>query len=215
MTAHAYSFGDRVRHVTRPEWGVGDVVRVERFTKDGEARVKLSIRFPSEGLKTLSVPPAPIEHCTNGAAEHHDAPAPRASGSDTDPQWDRIDQDGWLGEIAKKKTAEAITEIPQEARDPFRTLEQRLRFTLGLYRFSKQDRSLVAWAVAQTGMDDPLTRYSRPELEQFFDRWSYERDVQLKRLLDEARHEQGMVRKCVADAAPDAQRAVRRFNGGR
>jgi hypothetical protein len=91
----------------------------------------------------------------------------------------------------------------------------RLNLTLGLYRFHKSGHSLVDWAVAQSGMADPLTRFTRQELEQLFDRWAYERDVHLSRLLQDARNEQAIVAAAVKTAPKPAQDAVRRFTANR
>ena len=64
-------------------------------------------------------------------------------------------------------------------------------------------------------MDDPLSRFNRHELEQFFERWGFLRDKHLATLLLEARGEGPMIKKLLADATPAARRAVQRCNGAR
>ena len=67
------------------------------------------------------------------------------------------------------------------------------------------------WAVAQTGLDDPLSRFTRHELEQHFDRWAYEREQHLSKLLQEARLEPATVNNALKNALPSAQSAVRKL----
>ena len=50
--------------------------------------------------------------------------------------------------------------------DPFSSATERLKATLDNFRFNAQARPLIDWAIAQTGLDDPLTLYTRQELEQ-------------------------------------------------
>jgi hypothetical protein len=201
--------GDRVRHTVRPEWGVGVVINSEPVSVDGALRQRLSIRFPNEGLKTLVTSAAELELITessNGlphAAEH-----PLAS-------FGALAEGDWLAPHAKKKIEEAMISLPMDARDPFNGLKRRLDFTLGLYRFDRTDRKLQEWAVAQSGLQDPLTRFTRHELEQLFDRWAFERDNHLGRLLQEARNEPAVMRDALAKAPPAARHVVRRFTSSR
>ena len=78
------------------------------------------------------------------------------------------------------------------------------------------------WAVAQTGLDDPLTRFTRQELEQRFDRWAFERDTYLAKLLQEARTsgsmgngDSAMLNALLKTAPPAAQDTVRRLIAAR
>ena len=211
MSVKTFEYGDNVKHAKRPEWGIGTVIKVERFAKDDITGQRLTVRFPNGGLRTLTVPPAELEVSTE---PEEPAAAPNRD-LESAAVWDKVDKEGWLGSVAKRKSAEAIIAIPLPARDPFNGLSQRLAHTLELYRFDRTGSSLIDWAVAQTGLDDPLTHYTRHELEHFFDRFAYERDEHLRRLLDDCRHEPGLVRRVMAKARPSAQQAVRRLTPSR
>jgi hypothetical protein len=79
--------------------------------------------------------------------------------------------------------------LPMETRDPFLTLDQRLAATVELCRYDKSPRRLLEWAMAQTGIEDPLSVYNRQELETIFMRWARERDAHLARLLRDLRRQ--------------------------
>jgi len=95
-------------------------------------------------------------------------------------------------------------------------LVARLEATLGLYRFTGAGASLLDWAILQSGLRDPLSRFSRHELEQFFDRFKFNLDSHLKRLVYEMKREDpaGLAELC-ASAAPSAKQALRRADAGR
>ena len=67
------------------------------------------------------------------------------------------------------------------------------------------------WAVMQTGLDDPLARFNRHELEEHFKRWSHEREQHLRRLLFDASDDSINISSLIAAASPEAQRVARRF----
>jgi hypothetical protein len=68
----------------------------------------------------------------------------------------------------------------------------------------------------QTGLKDPLSRFSRHELEQFFERFRSNLDTHLRRLLGEARKEDPAgVEQLVAAASPSARQALRRADSMR
>ena len=201
-----FEFGDTVRHRKRPEWGVGTVTSV----KDGPAGKgqTLGVRFPNAGMKTLNTMAAaiePAEPSGNGAA---------AEGSPIDA-WDESHRDGWLSGIAEQKIDEQMTSLPMESRDPFTSLKNRIAFTMALYRFDKSGKGLVDWAVAQTSLDDPLSRFTRQELEMKFDRWVSERDAHLSRLLHEARQERLPIDDLMGDAPTPVIDIVRRHINSR
>lgn len=208
-----FEFGDRVSHAKRPEWGIGSVVKAEMVTIDGAPCQRVSVRFPNAGIKTLLTSQAELEIVA--------APAPDGNGNGNGSLamenhpidvWRAMDEKGWLEPLAKRKIEETMLSLPLEARDPFNSLRSRLAFTADLYRFDRTGGKLLDWAVAQSGLDDPLTRFTRHDLEKFFDRWSQERESQLLRLLQEARTEAAMVRQVFATAPATARDAVRRLN---
>jgi len=198
-----FEFGDRVRMTQRPEWGIGAVTRVENVPMKGEMTQSLTVRFPNAGMKTLNGSVAKLERVE--AEEATDTPkVDRIAGID------RIAEDELLAGLADRKLKEVMLAIPESCSDPFRTVEARLESTLGLYRFDQGGRGLMDWAVAQTGLDDPLSRFNRHELEQHFNRWACERDSHLNKLLREARESGLSTDSVMAKASPAAIAAARR-----
>jgi hypothetical protein len=205
MSNQRFEFGDRVRHTKRPEWGIGSVVKTEAVTINGQAGQRVSVRFPGQGLKTLNTVYAELERVEDAAAPLN------GENVSTVRDWDRLSQSDWLAPVAQRKIEEAMISLPADVRDPFNSVRRRLVLSLDLYRFDRSGRGLIDWAIAQTGMQDPLSRFSRHELEQFFDRWAFERDMHLGRLLQEAEAESIEVDALLSRAPRSARAAVRRF----
>lgn len=204
-TGRKLEFGDRVRHAKRLEWGIGTVVRAEEVTSAGRLSQRVTVRFPNGGLKTLNTTHAQLE-IVDGQAQTditHDAP--------TVADLDRMSQSGWLSPVAERKINEIMTSLPLDVRDPFNSLKKRLSLALGLYRYERSGRGLIDWAIAQTGLDDPLTRFNRHELEVHFDRWAAERDELLARLLQEARGEPSVLNGIIDSAPPAGRKAVQKI----
>ncbi|MCP3903822.1 MAG: DUF3553 domain-containing protein [Planctomycetes bacterium] len=205
MSAPRFGFGDQIRHRERPEWGIGSVVRVEDVRLNGEASQRLSIRFPNAGVKTLTSTHAALERVEVQTSNNE------ADDGDDHPVgvWDRVRESGWLAPVAERKIEEAMVQLPAESRDMFLPVRERLAKALALYRFDRTGRGLIDWAVAQTGLDDPLSRFNRHVLEQYFDRWAAERDGHLSRVLQEAAAEPRLLDELLA-AAPEAARTAAR-----
>ncbi|HRP62902.1 MAG TPA: DUF3553 domain-containing protein [Phycisphaerales bacterium] len=206
-----FQFGDRVRHVKKPEWGIGTISKTEDTAVNGNAGQRLTIRFPNAGIKTLFTGAAEIEVIEEQAADL-DMP-----GGETHVKvWDRLKHEGdWLSPHASRKVDEAMVTLPENVRDPFRSLPNRLAATMELYRFDRTGRSLVDWAVAQSGLDDPLSRFTRHELERLFDRWATQRENHLRELLQTAKYENASVNALVEKAPKPARDAVKRLGGVR
>ena len=189
-----FKFGDRVLNTARPEWGPGTVTRAENVVHNGHTAQRLNVRFGSEGIKTLhtgvvDLIPADEQQAGDSVAE----------------------RSGWIAELEGNKPADIMVRLPADASDPFKTLWQRLQFTLNLYRFSREARALMEWAIAQSGLADPLTRFSRHELETFFDRWARQRDAHLIELVREAgRSDSRQVEQLLAQAQPEVRQILRR-----
>lgn len=211
MSDHQFQPGERVRHGQRPEWGIGTVVRAEALPANANQppQQRVVIRFPSIGLKTISTAHASLKRLGEDADGEPEG--------DRHPVavWDKIGEAGWLGSVARRKIDEAMISLPLEARDPFIAMSKRLSFTLDLYRFGRSQGSLIDWAVAQSGLEDPLTRFSRQELEQLFDRWAAKRDSHLARLLQGAPLDPRLVSDALEGAPPQARGAVRRLTAAR
>jgi hypothetical protein len=209
MKTENFSFGDRVRHTARPEWGTGTVIRAEDAASNGQVSQRLAVRFANAGLKNLNTAHASLERCeaeTEPAIEDD-----RVKVADLG----EIEQSEWLAPVAQRKIREAMTMLPTSVRDPFNSLSTRIGLTADLYRFDRSGGSLIDWAVAQSGLDDPLSRFTRHELEVFFDRWALERENHLRALLVEAAHEPGAADAGLAKAPPAALDAVRRLSASR
>ena len=210
MSNRKYEFGDRVRHAGRPEWGIGSVVRAELLSTNGQPAQRLSVRFPNGGLKTISTAHAELELVTEDVA-------PDSLDSESSPlaDWDKMKDSEWLGEVAQRKVRETMIGLSERVRDPFRSVEERLRACLDLFRFERTGGSLIDWAVAQSGLDDPLSRFNRHELEALFDQWASNRHQHLQQLLSQAHGDQQLVSRLSAAAPPAAQESVRRLTAGR
>jgi len=189
-----FKFGDSVLSVARPEWGPGTVTRAEPVVHDGRPAQRLNVRFSAVGIKTLHT--AVVDLIPAGDRAASDSVA---------------EGTGWISGLESSKPADVMIRLAPEASDPFKSLWQRLQFTLDLYRFTREPRALTDWAVAQSGLTDPLTRFSRHELETFFDRWARQRDAHLIELVREAgRTDPRQVEQMLAPAPPEVRQILRR-----
>lgn len=209
MTGNVYQFGDRVTHEQRPEWGVGSVVKVEEALINGERAQRVSIRFPNAGLKSIIATQAALRRVEANGESHLNGES-HQNGSRFE-QWERMDQSEWLSPLAQRKIREVMTAIPESCTDAFNSFRKRFTNTVRLYKYDKSGRGLIDWAIAQSGLDDPLSRFTRQELEQLFDRWVTERDRHLGKLLQSAHNEKAVVREVLREAPPAAQQAARRL----
>ncbi len=208
MSNRKFEFGDRVRHPRRPEWGIGSVVKADEVTLNGQRTQRLSVRFPNAGLKTLSAAHAELEPAEEPAAATATDPHPLA-------EWDKMHDNEWLAPLARKKVEEAMLRLPPNCRDPFNSLRNRLAASLDLYRFNRTGRSVIDWAIGQSGLEDPLTRFTRHELEQLFEPWLTQRDQHLQKLLGEAKTTPELIEELLATAPRAAREAVRRLTAKR
>jgi hypothetical protein len=215
MSDQKFVTGDRVRVAAKPEWGIGTITKVEivnGLKSNGHVPQRLSVRFPNGGIKTLVTGHADLQRVSDAADQFTTDESPSAR------YWDKVNESDWLGSMARRKIEEAMLTLPQDVRDPFNSLQKRLSLTLGLYRFDRSGRGLMDWAVAQTGLDDPLSRFTRHELEQKFERWVVERDSHLQKLLQEAQapgRDRSIVATALKEAPPAAVNMVRRLISSR
>lgn len=203
MTSKQWSFGDRVIHTLKPEWGAGVVTTATNTTHEGKACQSLTIRFERAGVKTISTAFANLV----SADEHPgllSAPVGGGEGSEPDPFAAKINADDARASMLR---------IAEDARDPFTTAAQRFAATVRLYRFQPTGRSLLDWAATQTGLADPMSRFNRHELEQFFQQWSVARDNHLKKLVQEYRKEDAAgLQAAIRSAPPIVQQTLRRLD---
>jgi hypothetical protein len=200
-----FGFGDRVVHAGKPEWGAGVVSAAQNITQNGKPCQRLTIRFERAGLKTVSTALAAIR-----PADAVDAPArsvaPKAMPGGTETE------QTWLEELEAGNPAEIMARLPDSCTDPFQSIGNRIKATLGLFRFSDSGGSLLDWAAAQTGMKDPLSRFNRHELEQYFARFTTNRDAHLRQLALEAlKKDPGCLREAAKNAPPRGVDMLRGF----
>lgn len=149
--------GQRVCNPARPEWGIGEVLRVQTTTVGGETQHRVSIQFPT-GHRTLQVPPARL--ATPGGEPER--------------------QQGWLDQLAGNTLDDRLTKLPPVVTEFLGTHAQRLAVLARLYRYSDAPASLERWARDQTRAADPLSLWSRDELVVAFGKYCIERDAELR-----------------------------------
>jgi hypothetical protein len=180
MTESRWESGDRVVHTARPEWGVGKVLDATSLRQDGQDVQRLTIRFDRAGTKTLSTAVAKLAQADTMPVEV----LSRSEADPTDP-FTAVDRGALLAKLAA---------LPEDATDPFATRRRRIEATVALYRFDGRGTSLLDWAAAQTGFADPLSTFSRHELEESFAKYRAARDAHLKKLvLDAAKNERAVL----------------------
>lgn len=196
----SFKIGDQVVHAARPEWGQGTVVSAGGAQHEGTQCQRLSVRFSRAGLKTVMTGVAPIERASQVAEvlrpkddAHHD-PLPIAS-------------------AGHKELLGIMTGIPERARDPFASAAQRLRATLELYKYDIEGGELIDWAAAQSGLADPLSRFNRHELEDFYRMFEKNLRKHLSQVVREANNVPAAELVAIAKSAPPAaQRALQRLH---
>jgi hypothetical protein len=211
MLVKTFSFGDKVVHSGRPEWGTGTVAKALPDTHEGKVCQRLEIRFERVGLKTLSTGIATL-------IPAEDAPALLAQ-QVSDPLSGSRPGDApsaGLGPTNDRAVRELMTRLPDTLGDPFLPIRARLDIGIKLYRYNEHGGSLLDWAAAQSGLKDPMTRFSRHELEDLFRRWAMSRDEALKKLVFEAKKADPTgLSLAMRGATGKAQSMLKRFDTGR
>jgi len=191
-----FEIGQRVRHRARPEWGEGVVHTAQAVTTNGRTAQRLTVAFAHHGRVTLNTAHADLELASttpnsNQTDEPKNTMHSTSRTSDRSADQPRSNGGGWLGRLesatGRGSDNGSLTALPEAATDPFASLSARLKATAELFRFSTEPRSLIDWAVAQTGLDDPLSHYNRHELEEQFRVFDQARQAHLRELLSTAR----------------------------
>lgn len=192
-----FEVGDVVLHPGCPEWGSGKVREVQPATHEGRVVQRLRVEFSGAGSKWLNTGFAPLQKKTGKEAP---APAMRIAPSlaaapvSSQAKVDALPERGWLEELESNKAGNIpdLWDLPTSLTDIMRSPEERLALTVDSYKFSHEPGPLFQWAVAQSGLDDPLSRYSRMELEQAYFRYSRLRDDHLFDLCRQLKRENKM-----------------------
>ena len=146
---------------------------------------------------------------------------------------------GWLAALENRNrtNAQNLGALPDAMTDPFSSNGQRLKVILESYRFDPDaataqamrnpryrpnpfdaryvasGKRLTEWAIAQTGLEDPLSEYSRHEIEEAYARFSQSRDQVLKELVMQMRKEvsPAVLEKAAAEVRTDAAKAAMKW----
>ncbi len=217
MAAQHWNKGDNVVHSAKPEWGAGEILMAESTLHEGRPSQRLTIRFTRAGTKTISTAFASLEPASS-QRRLAEAPSPAAQdernqeGGNPEPD----DHDPIAHAVMNAEVSDLMGKLPDAATDPFSSLKGRMKATLDLYRFTTDGGSLLDWAATQTGLKDPLGRFNRHELEQWFQKFRVELDTHLRKLVKEMRRQdpQGLA-ELTASAKPAAARAIRQADAFR
>lgn len=231
QTMRMFSTGQRVLHTGKPEWGSGLITEAMKTTQDGKPCQRLTIRFDRAGLKTISTAFATLIPAEDAAALAADPIELPRSGGSNDVPTTRGDSGARSGGASEKEAEFAarlmgapasleirqrMTRLPEPATDPFLTVVDRLKNTIGLYRFQPTGASLLDWAAMQSGLSDPMSRFNRHELEKFFESFAIARDQHLKKVAADARKLEPEKTMALLKAAPSiVQQVLRRFDAMR
>jgi len=198
----AWKSGDWVTHASKPEWGAGQVISAEGHIQDGKRCQRLNIRFDRGGLKILSTAFAELKPTAPGGTA-----ALLSEGRDEDFQSPAPDL---------LSLREALEALPESATDPFIPISKRYENTLALFRFTGQAGSLLDWATSQTRLKDPLSSFSRHELEEYFHKFRLKLDGHLRQIRrDIHRQDPAAAARIEAAAVPTAKQALLRLLGHR
>lgn len=184
-TSPRFKPGDLIMHVRRPEWGEGVVDQAIAIEHEGSPAQRLVVRFTHHGRVTLNTAIAPLVTRSAGAGEPLNMTRTTTSTRTAyaSPAAAATSDRGWLAALENKQNDHELHRLPDNLSDPFLSSARRLANTLENYRFNSDRRTLIDWAVAQTGLHDPLSKYTRHELEQAFGRFAHLRDQHLTQLV--------------------------------
>lgn len=192
----SFAPGDVVLHASRPEWGRGVVDQVSATTHQGLPAQQLIIRFENHGRITLNSAVAPLlcKDASTSMTTLKTASFPSTSSTSGHPTVNVTADRGWLGALGQKaRPSEEIARLPQPMTDPFASPARRLAATLESFRYNgarepRNARLLLEWAQAQSGLSDPLSKYTRHEIEEAFPRFVRDRDNHLAALVKQLKH---------------------------
>lgn len=204
--------GDRVCHPKRPEWGTGVVERADAIVHEGTPAQRLLVTFPNHGRVTINTGVAPLLPASSAARPvSGDAFSTMKAPSSLHDSA----EGGWLASIAKnaRPKGSELWQLPASFSDPFVSDAQRLQTVLDSFRYGLDPRALIEWASAQTGLDDPLTKYTRHDLEQAYQRFARDRELHLREMVRQLKRQgqQALLERALATTRiPEARAALTR-----
>jgi len=178
----SFKVGDKVAHPKKPEWGTGVVMQAQPATLNGIQAQRLRVDFANKRNTTINTAIAPL---VSGEAMNQSYTPPKGFGQDMKMSTDASKLGaGWLDQLEGNNGGKGeLWDLPDACNDAFASDEQQLDATLDTFKFSTDPGPLFQWAVVQTGMDDPLSKHTRVELEQAFPRFTRDRDNRLFELV--------------------------------
>lgn len=150
--------GTKVQVLGRPDWGTGVVERVQSTSSNGQPQHRVTVMFPVVGQKTLVSPPARLALPVDGPTR----------------------EQGWLDQIAGRTLDDRLRKLPADVEKMIGTTREKLSAVVLLYQFDDSPKSLQRWAQRITGAPDPLSLWSRDELQLSFGAFCSERDAYLR-----------------------------------
>ena len=190
----AWKAGDRIAHASRPEWGAGLVLAAERVREQGKDFQRLTVRFDRAGTKTISTSIARV--------------VPAGQQVEPKPMATTTSEVSFQPEGGRAELVARLVTLPEPATDPFTSLASRLEATVGLYRFTGEGASLLDWAAAQTGLKDPLSSFSRHELEVEFKKFQTGLETHLRKLVGDAVRREPQALASLSAKAPASVRPL-------
>lgn len=180
--------GREVQNAAKLDWGVGKVLRVQRIQTGGGPAHRVTVHF-KVGTRTVQVPPARL----------------------IDPEAEPTRKKGWLDTIGGSTLDDTLRRVPEDVARFLGSPEQRFTVLLPLFAVDPEDgKALAEWARRQTRVADPLTQWSRDELDAAFGDYCVDRDSTLRNVTALVRQQSGpgRVRELLADAPGDVRRRV-------
>ncbi len=180
--------GAKVTVPARPDWGSGVVRKVLAERRGSDVIHRVTVQF-THGTRTLVIPPAKL-------AAPSDEPTRSA---------------GWIETLGGRTLDDRLRDVPESAAKVLGSPRDKFTALLALYRWDATPQLLEKWARAQTGVADPLSHWSRDELEIAFEKYAAERDSLLRTagaLLKQAEGPAGLAESLNA-APPENRERVR------
>lgn len=168
------------------------------ITHEGVVAQRVVVTFSNRGRVVINTAVAPLVR-----SEQAERMTQMTTGTGTSRR-------GWLDQLeqATHNASHELWELPEPLTDPFASPRSRLDATLDSYRHSTEARSLIDWAVIQTGLEDPLSKYTRQDLEQAFARFARDRDRHLVGLVRQLKRagQQALLKEAQRAATTNAAR---------